>query len=135
MPEAMNHTPCGLTENSGNSHDTSATPNHSNGGRLSTSSQRSAGRRPWKDQPNIGKYKLIRTLGRGNFAKVKLAEHVSTGQQVAVKVIDKTELNRASLQKDKGVDGAHKVGISLLRQLTRLGGSHTEHEQERRAID
>ncbi|KAA3677940.1 MAP/microtubule affinity-regulating kinase [Paragonimus westermani] len=62
-------------------------------------SQRTPGRRPWKDQPNIGKYKLIRTLGRGNFAKVKLAEHVSTGQQVAVKVIDKTELNRASLQK------------------------------------
>ncbi|KAF6773710.1 hypothetical protein AHF37_06092 [Paragonimus kellicotti] len=49
-------------------------------------SQRTPGRRPWKDQPNIGKYKLIRTLGRGNFAKVKLAEHVSTGQQVAVKL-------------------------------------------------
>lgn len=71
----------------------------STNGRSSVGSLRNSGRRPLKDQPNIGKYKLIRTLGRGNFAKVKLAEHVSTGQQVAVKVIDKTELNRTSLQK------------------------------------
>ncbi|CAL8083509.1 unnamed protein product [Calicophoron daubneyi] len=74
--------------------------NHSNGRSSSSQQQqRTPSRRHWRDQPNIGKYKLIRTLGRGNFAKVKLAEHVSTGRQVAVKVIDKTQLNRASLLK------------------------------------
>ncbi|CAH8432101.1 unnamed protein product [Heterobilharzia americana] len=63
------------------------------------SSQHNSDRKSLRDQPNVGKYKLIRTLGRGNFAKVKLAQHVSTGREVAVKVIDKTQLNQASLKK------------------------------------
>lgn len=33
-------------------------------------------------QPQMGKYKIIRTIGRGNFAKVKLAQHISTGREV-----------------------------------------------------
>lgn len=76
--------------------------NNSNAGSANVNSSTShhvTSRRSWKDQPNIGKYKLIRTLGRGNFAKVKLAQHVSTGREVAVKVIDKTQLNQASLKK------------------------------------
>ncbi|XP_054245643.1 SNF-related serine/threonine-protein kinase-like [Indicator indicator] len=39
-----------------------------------------------------GLYDLERTLGKGHFAVVKLARHVFTGQQVAVKVIDKSKL-------------------------------------------
>ncbi|CAH8824316.1 unnamed protein product [Trichobilharzia szidati] len=64
-----------------------------------SSSHQNPDRKSLRDQPNVGKYKLIRTLGRGNFAKVKLAQHVSTGREVAVKVIDKTQLNQASLKK------------------------------------
>ncbi|XP_064621146.1 MAP/microtubule affinity-regulating kinase 3-like isoform X6 [Lineus longissimus] len=63
------------------------------------------------DEPHIGKYRLIRTIGKGNFAKVKLAKHVPTGREktsahpmlpqslVAIKIIDKTQLNPSSLQK------------------------------------
>nr|XP_023662032.1 SNF-related serine/threonine-protein kinase [Paramormyrops kingsleyae] len=40
-----------------------------------------------------GLYDLDKTLGRGHFAVVKLARHVFTGEQVAVKVIDKTKLD------------------------------------------
>uniref|UniRef100_UPI003AACBAE4 SNF related kinase b n=1 Tax=Centroberyx gerrardi TaxID=166262 RepID=UPI003AACBAE4 len=40
-----------------------------------------------------GLYHLGRTLGRGHFAVVKLARHVTTGQLVAVKMIDKTKLD------------------------------------------
>jgi len=47
----------------------------------------------------IGKYKLIKTIGKGNFAKVKLAKHLPTGREVAIKIIDKTQLNQTSLQK------------------------------------
>eukprot|EP00127_Corallochytrium_limacisporum_P004237 Clim_evm182s157 gene=Clim_evmTU182s157 len=47
----------------------------------------------------IGNYRLEKTLGRGNFAKVKLAKHILTGQQVAVKIIDKTALSQTSLGK------------------------------------
>ncbi|VDN96388.1 unnamed protein product [Rodentolepis nana] len=56
-------------------------------------------KRAWRDQPHVGKYKLIRTLGSGNFAKVKLAQHITTKKEVAVKVIDKGKLNHASLSK------------------------------------
>ncbi|XP_014249998.1 serine/threonine-protein kinase MARK2-like isoform X4 [Cimex lectularius] len=51
------------------------------------------------DEPHIGKYRLLKTIGKGNFAKVKLARHVPTGKEVAIKIIDKTQLNPGSLQK------------------------------------
>uniref|UniRef100_A0A1L8DKU2 MAP/microtubule affinity-regulating kinase 3 n=1 Tax=Nyssomyia neivai TaxID=330878 RepID=A0A1L8DKU2_9DIPT len=50
-------------------------------------------------EEHIGKYKLLKTIGKGNFAKVKLARHVPTGKEVAIKIIDKTQLNPGSLQK------------------------------------
>jgi len=51
------------------------------------------------DDVYVGKYKLIKTIGKGNFAKVKLAKHLPTGREVAIKIIDKTQLNQTSLQK------------------------------------
>uniref|UniRef100_A0A8R1TWT3 MAP/microtubule affinity-regulating kinase 3 n=1 Tax=Onchocerca volvulus TaxID=6282 RepID=A0A8R1TWT3_ONCVO len=51
------------------------------------------------DDPHIGKYKLLKTIGKGNFAKVKLAKHIPTGIEVAIKIIDKTALNPGSLHK------------------------------------
>uniref|UniRef100_A0A1Q3FXI5 MAP/microtubule affinity-regulating kinase 3 n=1 Tax=Culex tarsalis TaxID=7177 RepID=A0A1Q3FXI5_CULTA len=50
-------------------------------------------------EEHIGKYKLLKTIGKGNFAKVKLAKHVPTSKEVAIKIIDKTQLNASSLQK------------------------------------
>ena len=35
----------------------------------------------------VGKYKLMKTIGKGNFAKVKLAKHMPTGQEVSRKCI------------------------------------------------
>ncbi|XP_050981727.1 MAP/microtubule affinity-regulating kinase 3a isoform X5 [Labeo rohita] len=49
--------------------------------------------------PLIGNYRLLKTIGKGNFAKVKLARHILTGSEVAIKIIDKTQLNPTSLQK------------------------------------
>ncbi|XP_068609911.1 MAP/microtubule affinity-regulating kinase 3-like [Brachionichthys hirsutus] len=51
------------------------------------------------ETPHIGNYRLMKTIGKGNFAKVKLARHVLTGREVAIKIIDKTQLNPTSLQK------------------------------------
>ncbi|XP_041035212.1 MAP/microtubule affinity-regulating kinase 4 isoform X6 [Carcharodon carcharias] len=51
------------------------------------------------EQPHIGNYRLLRTIGKGNFAKVKLARHILTSREVAIKIIDKTQLNPTSLQK------------------------------------
>lgn len=36
------------------------------------------------EQPHIGCYRLLKTIGKGNFAKVKLAKHVLTGKEVRI---------------------------------------------------
>ncbi|XP_004554782.1 MAP/microtubule affinity-regulating kinase 3a isoform X11 [Maylandia zebra] len=77
---------------------------HSNGRQeISTRSGRT-GVRPARSseepqQPHVGNYRLLKTIGKGNFAKVKLARHMLTGREVAIKIIDKTQLNPNSLQK------------------------------------
>uniref|UniRef100_A0A8C7FKN2 non-specific serine/threonine protein kinase n=1 Tax=Oncorhynchus kisutch TaxID=8019 RepID=A0A8C7FKN2_ONCKI len=35
-----------------------------------------------EETPHIGNYRLLKTIGKGNFAKVKLARHVLTGKEV-----------------------------------------------------
>ncbi|KAK7866589.1 hypothetical protein R5R35_010425 [Gryllus longicercus] len=69
------------------------------GGESASSAGRVSSRSRTSDEPHIGKYKLLKTIGKGNFAKVKLAKHVPTGKEVAIKIIDKTQLNPGSLQK------------------------------------
>uniref|UniRef100_A0A2A4K4Q8 MAP/microtubule affinity-regulating kinase 3 n=1 Tax=Heliothis virescens TaxID=7102 RepID=A0A2A4K4Q8_HELVI len=69
------------------------------GGGTSGGSARVSSRSRASEEPHIGKYKLLKTIGKGNFAKVKLAKHVPTGKEVAIKIIDKTQLNPGSLQK------------------------------------
>jgi serine/threonine protein kinase len=41
----------------------------------------------------------VQTIGKGNFAKVKLARHNLTDVEVAVKIVDKTNMNEATLEK------------------------------------
>ena len=38
---------------------------------------------PYQEPQIIGQYRLIKTIGKGNFAKVKLAKHIPTGRQVS----------------------------------------------------
>ncbi|XP_078437541.1 CBL-interacting protein kinase 23-like isoform X1 [Wolffia australiana] len=40
----------------------------------------------------VGKYELGRTLGEGNFAKVKLARNMTTGENFAIKILDKEKI-------------------------------------------
>ncbi|XP_036380035.1 serine/threonine-protein kinase SIK2a [Megalops cyprinoides] len=47
----------------------------------------------------VGFYDIERTLGKGNFAVVKLARHRITKTEVAIKIIDKTQLDAVNLQK------------------------------------
>uniref|UniRef100_A0A3P8YQ36 non-specific serine/threonine protein kinase n=1 Tax=Esox lucius TaxID=8010 RepID=A0A3P8YQ36_ESOLU len=65
------------------------------------------------EQPHIGNYRLLKTIGKGNFAKVKLARHILTGREVAIKIIDKTQLNPTSLQKVKGETCLHSLFNSM----------------------
>lgn len=40
----------------------------------------------------VGKYELGRTLGEGNFGKVKFAKNIETGQGFAVKILEKKRI-------------------------------------------
>jgi hypothetical protein len=76
-----------------------STNNAASTGGVSNSTRGTSGRTRNADDPHIGKYRLIKTIGKGNFAKVKLAKHELIGKEVAIKIIDKTQLNQGSLQK------------------------------------
>ena len=40
----------------------------------------------------LGKYELGRTLGEGNFGKVRYARHVDSGLAFAVKILDRKRI-------------------------------------------
>lgn len=83
------------TPGSGPAHQGTGPPPSSGSSREAGAGMRlAAGRRE-----QVGKYKLIKTIGKGNFAKVKLAKHQPTGRKVAIKIIDKTQLNETSKHK------------------------------------
>ncbi|KAH3702835.1 serine/threonine-protein kinase SIK2-like [Dreissena polymorpha] len=52
-----------------------------------------------KGQVRVGFYDIERTIGKGNFAIVKLAKHRITKSEVAIKIIDKTRLDESNLKK------------------------------------
>lgn len=48
----------------------------------------------------MGNYRLLRTVRKGNFfAKIQAGLSILTSREVAIKIIDKTQLNPSSLQK------------------------------------
>ncbi|KAK7499798.1 hypothetical protein BaRGS_00008889, partial [Batillaria attramentaria] len=47
----------------------------------------------------VGYYEMECTIGKGNFAVVKLATHIVTKTKVAIKIIDKTQLTEDNLKK------------------------------------
>lgn len=47
----------------------------------------------------VGFYELEKTIGKGNFAIVKLATHIITKSKVAIKIIDKSQLDEDNLKK------------------------------------
>ena len=67
------------TEDGGVSQSGSSTPRANN----ATPNVRSTPRiRPPVEESHIGKYRLVKTIGKGNFAKVKLARHIPTDKEV-----------------------------------------------------
>ncbi|XP_046599321.1 serine/threonine-protein kinase SIK2 isoform X1 [Neodiprion lecontei] len=52
-----------------------------------------------KKQIRVGFYDIEGTIGKGNFAVVKLARHRITKTEVAIKIIDKTQLDSTNLEK------------------------------------
>ncbi|XP_074005557.1 MAP/microtubule affinity-regulating kinase 3 isoform X7 [Numenius arquata] len=51
------------------------------------------------EQQNIGNYRLLKTIGKGNFAKVKLARHILTGRELFREVRIMKILNHPNIVK------------------------------------
>jgi 5'-AMP-activated protein kinase catalytic alpha subunit len=45
----------------------------------------------------LGKYELGKTLGEGNFGKVKFAKDVDSGQSFAVKILEKKRITNLNI--------------------------------------
>ena len=58
----------------------------------------------------LGRYEIGRTLGEGNFGKVKYARHTATGAHFAIKILDRSKI--LSLRIDD------QVSMSMLRPAT-----------------
>mmetsp|Transcript_28643 Transcript_28643/g.92219 ORF Transcript_28643/g.92219 Transcript_28643/m.92219 type:complete len:436 (-) Transcript_28643:226-1533(-) len=59
----------------------------------------------------VGKYDIGRTLGEGTFGKVKFAVNTETGEEVAIKVLDKERIQKQSM------GSQIKKEISIMKQL------------------
>ena len=94
------------------------------GGNASTSTPSSRG------YLYVGKYKMIKTIGKGNFARVKLARHMPTGQEV------RKETGRRG-EKDIRVLGGNRKsergGRKEMKEIREREGEG-ERERERRGV-
>uniref|UniRef100_A0A182K9G4 non-specific serine/threonine protein kinase n=1 Tax=Anopheles christyi TaxID=43041 RepID=A0A182K9G4_9DIPT len=71
----------------------------SGGGSNGSAGNGGSGRVKCKDPIRVGFYEIEKTIGKGNFAVVKLARHRITKNEVAIKIIDKSQLDPGNLQK------------------------------------
>jgi serine/threonine protein kinase len=52
----------------------------------------------YSKRPKLGKYKLLRTIGEGNYSTVKLAEHTETNERYAMKIPKEEGLTRDDIE-------------------------------------
>ena len=82
------------------------------GGTSSTApANASAGTTPSRQRSGpLSSYVLGSTLGQGTFGKVKIATHVLTNEQVAVKILEKDKIREVSLPLGRaGILVAHNL--------------------------
>jgi len=73
----------------------------------------------------IGEYRLGRTLGKGTFGTVRLAEHIHSGRIVAVKIIPEGKMAPEALEREVGNQRRldHPNIIAVLEVLKRDGST------------
>ena len=54
-----------------------------------------------KDGNPLRNYRIGKTLGIGSFGKVKIAEHISTGHKVAIKILNRRKIRGMEME-EKG---------------------------------
>ena len=69
----------------------------------------------------VGKYEVGRTIGEGNFAKVKFAQNTETGESVAMKVLDRSTIIRHKMVDQVSPPSSPSSSISLTETECCLG--------------
>lgn len=54
-----------------------------------------------KDGSALRNYRIGKTLGIGSFGKVKIAEHITTGHKVAIKILNRRKIRGMEME-EKG---------------------------------
>jgi serine/threonine-protein kinase len=80
------------------------------------------------DEELLNKYKISKTIGKGQFGRVYLAEEFSSPRKVAIKAL-RTDLPSSQLEEAEELFRPRKVAIKALR--TDLPSSQLEEAQER----
>ncbi|KAK2573445.1 Serine/threonine-protein kinase SIK3 [Acropora cervicornis] len=90
----------------------------------------------------IGYYNIEKTIGKGNFAVVKLATHCVTRTKVAVKIIDKSQLDQDNLKKIfrevqvmKMLDHPHIIKLYQVMETDRMLYLVTEYASKGEIFD
>lgn len=90
----------------------------------------------------IGYYNIEKTIGKGNFAVVKLATHCVTKTKVAVKIIDKSQLDQDNLKKIsrevqvmKMLDHPHIIKLYQVMETDRMLYLVTEYASKGEIFD
>jgi serine/threonine protein kinase len=52
----------------------------------------------YSHRPKLGKYRLLKTIGEGNYSTVKLAEHTETNERYAIKIHKEEGLSREDIE-------------------------------------
>ena len=69
----------------------------------------------------VGKYQIGKTLGEGTFGKVKFAINTETGENVAIKVLDKEKIQKQSMGAQVRLGDSLSHALVAARVLARLG--------------
>eukprot|EP00163_Fabomonas_tropica_P027260 TRINITY_DN5198_c0_g1_i1.p2 TRINITY_DN5198_c0_g1~~TRINITY_DN5198_c0_g1_i1.p2 ORF type:complete len:100 (+),score=26.40 TRINITY_DN5198_c0_g1_i1:148-447(+) len=76
----------------------------------------------------VGKYSIGKTLGEGTFGKVKFATNTQTGQNVAIKILDKRKIQKQNMgeQIKKEISIMKKMKMKHIVDLLEVLASQTK---------
>jgi serine/threonine protein kinase len=76
-----------------------------------------------KDLPDVGQYKLGKTIGKGSFGVVKAATNTITGEEVAIKIIPAAKTDEAKLEQEiKNQQRLHHQHVVKIHEVIKKDG-------------
>lgn len=74
-------------------------------------------KKDYKDPPNIGPWKLGKLIGQGASGRVRIAQHATTGQQAAVKIVPRQLLANSRMSLGELSQKQDKLTLGIEREI------------------